>query len=155
MVRNKSKLYPTPHHPTPSQTIPPTPQHKPSRKPFLKRRGRSFMYLILPVPVVLLLKAFLDQLSLKYKKKGREKKGRGRDHRISQKKYKKNPLFHPPLLSLLPLPPFLSHTNTFSTWLRGSHKNHKRPFGCGKSEGHTCGTRCGSCCAFYRKIVFP
>lgn len=35
----------------------------PSRKPFLKRRGRFFMYLMRPVPVVLLPMAFTDQPS--------------------------------------------------------------------------------------------
>lgn len=102
----------------------------PSLKPFLNLRGKSFKYLMRPVPVVLLLLAFWPHSS--------EQEGTGAS--VARK-----------------ITESTAKTATYMIWSshQGSRKKRRSSSACGRRSYRIFCRRCGSWCDAYRKIGYP
>ena len=110
--------------------------YSPSRKPFLKRRGRCLRYLMRPVPVVRRPIAFTDQLSERKKGEGGRVSVRfGIVGSVVANPFVLGTLFHGRFRGAMWGP---ASTHSCACGRRGIRTRRRWTSGCGKSVDHTC-----------------
>ena len=110
--------------------------YSPSRKPFLKRRGRCLRYLMRPVPVVRRPIAFTDQLSERKKGEGGRVSVRfGIVGSVVANPFVLGTLFHGRFRGAMWGP---ASTHSCACGQRGNRTRRRWTSGCGKSVDHTC-----------------
>ena len=110
--------------------------YSPSRKPFLKRRGRCLRYLMRPVPVVRRPIAFTDQLSERKKGEGGRVSVRfGIVGSVVANPFVLGTLFHGRFRGAVWGP---ASTHSCACGQRGNRTRRRWTSGCGKSVDHTC-----------------
>ena len=134
-------------------SLPPSPQTQggqglgsPSLKPFLKRRDKSFMYLILPVPVVFLLMAFWLQLTADRQELVSGRGGRCQVRRSCRGTSKEG------LLAIHELEGE-SAAHICESLLLGIHMKSMCSSGCGTISCRSVCRECVSCCGAYLHIT--
>jgi len=136
-VRLRSRRDPTPlalfHHSDPRKM---GRAYSPSRKPFLKRRGRCLRYLMRPVPVVRRPIAFTDQLSERKKEEGgRVSVQFGIGGSVVANPFVLGTLCHGRFRGAMWGP---ASTHSCACGQRGNRTRRRWTSGCGKSVDHTC-----------------
>lgn len=110
--------------------------YSPSRKPFLKRRGRCLRYLMRPVPVVRRPIAFTDQLSERKKGEGGRVSVRfGIVGSVVANPFVLGTLFHGRFRGAMWGP---ASTHSCACGRRGNRTRRRWTSGCGRSVDHTC-----------------
>lgn len=110
--------------------------YSPSRKPFLKRRGRCLRYLMRPVPVVRRPIAFTDQLSERKKGEGGRVSVRfGIVGSVVANPFVLGTLFHGRFRGAVWGP---ASTHSCACGQRGNRTRRRWTSGCGRSVDHTC-----------------